>query len=99
MLHTTGKENLSLFILLVLFIIDIDTLQAKGILKFHLLGPSYIFFVRHQRDTWTVWNSWSFNIEWLVCVNGLQFITGGFRVFVNISIVFLFFQDTKFSEV
>ena len=54
MLHTTGKENLSLFILLVLFIIDIDTLQAKGILKFHLLGPSYIFFVRHQRDTWTV---------------------------------------------
>ena len=25
MLYTTGKENLSLFILLVLFIIDIDT--------------------------------------------------------------------------
>ena len=65
MLHTTGKENLSLFILLVLFIIDIDTLQAIGNSKISLAGwstrlnfilhaPSYIFFVRHQRDTWTV---------------------------------------------
>ena len=68
MLHTTGKENLSLFILLVLFIIDIDTLQAIGNSKISLAGwsthlnfilytPSYIFFVR-QRDTGTVWNSW-----------------------------------------
>ena len=68
MLHTTGKENLSLFILLVLFIIDIDTLQAIGNskislavgnthLNFILHASSYIFqifFVRHQRDTWTV---------------------------------------------
>ena len=66
MLHTTGKENLSLFILLVLFIIDIDdTLQAIGNSKISLAGwstrlnfilhtPSYIFFVKHQRDTWTV---------------------------------------------
>ena len=69
MLHTTGKENLSLFILLVLFITDIDTLQAIGNSKISLAGwsthlnfilhtPSYIFFVR-QSDTCTVWNSWS----------------------------------------
>ena len=69
MLHTTGKENLSLFILLVLFTIDIDTLQAIGNSKISLAGwsthlnfilhtPSYIFFVR-QRDTCSVWNSWS----------------------------------------
>ena len=64
MLHITGKENVSLFILLVLFIIDIDALQAIGNSKISLPGwsthlnfilhtPSYIFFVR-QRDTWTV---------------------------------------------
>ena len=77
MLHTTGKENLSLFILLVLFIIDINTLQAIGNskislakwstrLNFILHAPSYIFFVRHQRDTWTVWNSRSLLNDWCV---------------------------------
>ena len=59
MLHTSGKENLSLFILLVLFIIDIDTLQAIGNSKISFAGwsthlnfilhtPSYIFFVRQR---------------------------------------------------
>ena len=38
MLHITGKENLSLFILLVLFITDIDTLQAIGNSKISLAG-------------------------------------------------------------
>ena len=77
MLHTTGKENLSLFILLVLFIIDIDTLQAIGNSKISLAGwsthlnfilhaPSYIFFVRHQRDTWNAWNSESLLNDWCV---------------------------------
>ena len=76
MLHTTGKENLSLFILLVLFITDIDTLQAIGNSKISLAGwsthlnfilhtPSYIFFVR-QRDTCTVWNSCILLNDWCV---------------------------------
>ena len=77
MLHTSGKENLSLFILLILFIIDINTLQAIGNSKISLAGwsthlnfilhaSSYIFFVRHQRDTWTVRNSGSLLNDWCV---------------------------------
>ena len=42
MLHTTGKENLSLFILLVLFIIDINTLQAIGNSKIHWLSGVHV---------------------------------------------------------
>ena len=98
MLHTTGKENLSLFILLVLFIIDIDTMQAIGNSKISFAG-SILYFLC-ETSTWHLDRVKFLKlIEWLVCVNGLQFITGGFRVFVNISIVFLFFQDTRFSEV
>ena len=44
MLHTTGKENLSLFILLVLFIIDIDTMQAIGNSKISFAG-SILYFL------------------------------------------------------
>ena len=48
MLHTTGKENLSLFILLVLFTIDIDTLQAIGNSKISLAGWStHLNFILH----------------------------------------------------
>ena len=98
MLHTTGKENLSLFVLLVLFIIDNDTLQAIGNSKISFAG-SILYFLC-ETSTWHLHCVKFLKlIEWFVCVNGLRFITGGFRVFVNISIVFLIFQDTKFSEV
>ena len=33
--------------------------------------------------------------DFWMCVNGLQFVKGDFRVFVNIGIVFLFFQNTE----